>query len=65
MVLLEKLSCKIKAVHPGHRSNKRVLGTSNEERPKEVETRETFGDWEIDTVVGNKTKSDAVASDAR
>ena len=60
MDLLEKLSRKIKAVRPGHRPNKRVLGTSIEERPKEVETRETFGHWEIDTVVGNKTKSDAV-----
>ncbi len=35
--LLEKLSRKIKAVRPGHRPNKRVLGKSIEERPKELD----------------------------
>ena len=60
MDLLEKLSRKIKAVRLGHRPNKRILGTSIEKHPKEVETRDTFGHWEIDTVVGNKTKSDDV-----
>lgn len=54
MDLLEKLSRKIKAGRSGHRPNKRVLGTSIEERSKEVETRETFGHWAIDTVVGNR-----------
>ncbi len=58
--LLEKLSRKIKTVRSSYRSNKRILGKSIEERPKEIETRETFGHWEIDTVIGNKTKSDAV-----
>lgn len=54
MDLLEKLSRKIKEGRLGHRPNKRVLGTSIEERSKEVETRETFGHWAIDTVVGNR-----------
>ena len=58
--LLEKLSRKIKTVRSSYRSNKRILGKSIEERPKEIETRETFGHWEIDTVIGNKTKSDTV-----
>lgn len=37
-----------------------MLGKSIEERPEAVGTRKTFGHWEVDTVVGNKTKSDAV-----
>ena len=32
--------------------NKRVLGRSIEERPKEVDTREEFGHWETDLVIG-------------
>ena len=59
--LLEKLSRKpTKKSEKGHRENKRIMGNSIEERPEEVETRETFGHWEIDTVVGNQKKSDAV-----
>ena len=50
MDLLEKLSRKIKAGRPGHRPNKRVLGTSIEERSKEVETREH-------SVIGQSTQS--------
>lgn len=55
--LLEKLSRKIKNPSQKVRRNKRVLGTSIEERPQSIDTRETFGHWEIDTVIGNKTKS--------
>ncbi|HFN2080424.1 TPA: IS30 family transposase, partial [Enterococcus faecium] len=60
MDLLEKLSRKPKSSRHGNRPNKRVLGKSIEERPEAVGTRKTFGHWEVDTVVGNKTKSDAV-----
>lgn len=42
------------------RSNKRKLGTSIEERPEHILTREEFGHWEIDTVIGTKDKSDCV-----
>jgi IS30 family transposase len=35
--------------------HKRVLGKSIDDRPKEVETRQTFGHWEIDTVIGQKS----------
>jgi len=42
------------------RVNKRNLGRSIDERPKEINTRETFGHWEIDTVIGAKTKDDEV-----
>lgn len=57
--LLEKLSRKIKKRDHKPRLNKRILGTSIDERPEVVENRETFGHWEIDTVIGNKVKSDA------
>jgi len=39
-----------------NRKNKRILGDSIENRPSIVDSREEFGHWEIDTVVGNKTK---------
>ncbi|MDN4642359.1 IS30 family transposase, partial [Agreia sp. PsM10] len=55
--LLEKLSRKIKKLDHKPRLNKRILGTPIDERPAVVETRETFGHWEIDTVIGNKVKS--------
>lgn len=58
--LLEKLSRKPKKISRGNRLNKRILGKSIDERPVEIATRGTFGHWEIDTVVGNKSKSDAV-----
>jgi IS30 family transposase len=41
------------------REPKRIMGKSIDLRPKEVETREEFGHWEIDTVVG-KRSNDAV-----
>lgn len=40
--------------------HKRVLGTSIEERPESIETREEFGHWEIDTVIGRKSNDDAL-----
>ncbi|WP_295049273.1 IS30 family transposase [Ruminococcus sp.] len=40
------------------RKNKRVFGNSIEERPKEIEKRNEFGHWEIDTVVGTKDESE-------
>lgn len=41
------------------REPKRIMGKSIDLRPKEVKTREEFGHWEIDTVVG-KRSNDAV-----
>ena len=41
------------------REPKRIMGKSIDLRPKKVETREEFGHWEIDTVVG-KRSNDAV-----
>lgn len=40
------------------RENKRILGNSIENRPPEVDTREQFGDWEIDSIIGEKSNGD-------
>ena len=42
------------------RINKRKLGRSIEERPAKIDTREEFGHWECDLVIGSKTKDDEV-----
>lgn len=41
-------------------TNKYKLGTSIEERLQSILTREEFGHWEIDTVIGTKDKNDTV-----
>lgn len=42
------------------RNHKRILGTSIEERPESIDTRAEFGHWEIDTVLGKKSKDEAL-----
>lgn len=56
--LPEKLrrNTKRKAV----RENRKNLGSSIDERPESIESREEFGHWELDSVLGKKTKDDAV-----
>ena len=44
------------------RKNKRILGRSIEEREESIESREDFGHWEIDTVIGVKDKDDEVGT---
>ncbi|WP_436871855.1 IS30 family transposase [Mammaliicoccus sciuri] len=58
--LLEQVSRKPRNDSPIHRENRRVLGPSIEERPKEVDSRKHFGHWEIDTLLGAKDKDDPV-----
>ncbi len=58
--LLEKVSRKPRNDSPTHRENRRVLGPSIEQRPEEVESRNIFGHWEIDTLVGARAKDDPV-----
>ncbi len=41
------------------RKNKKVLGKSISERPLEIELREQFGHWEIDTVIEKKLGGEA------
>ena len=55
-----KLKRKTNKNSKKNRKNKMALGESIETRPKEIETREDFGDWEIDTVIGSKKKTDPV-----
>jgi len=59
MDLLEKLTRKTKETQKKARRNKRVLGESIENRPTSVDSRESFGHWEIDTVIGHKKQSEA------
>lgn len=56
--LPEKLKRNTKSKHV--RRNKKKLGRSIEERPKEIDQRARFGDWECDLVLGHKTKDDEV-----
>ena len=58
--LLDKVSRKPRNHSPIHRENRRVLGPSIEDRPKEVDSRKHFGHWEIDTLVGARDKDDPV-----
>src|SRR5699024_12341114 len=43
-----------------NRNHKKQLGKSIEERPDRVEERKEFGHWEIDTVLGSRTKGNAL-----
>lgn len=54
----EKLKRNTKLHHV--RKNKKKLGRSIEERPKEIDQRNEFGHWECDLVLGHKTKDDQV-----
>ena len=56
--LPQKLSRNTK-IHKNN-VNKRIMGRSIEERPKEVDTREEFGHWETDLVIGQKSGKDNV-----
>ncbi|MCD9220269.1 IS30 family transposase [Streptococcus thermophilus] len=42
------------------KTNKKALGKSIEERPETINNRSEFGHWEIDLVLGKKTKGEAV-----
>ncbi len=56
--LPEKLKRNTKVHHV--RKNKKKLGRSIEERPKEIDDRKEFGHWKCDLVLGHKTKDDQV-----
>ena len=55
--LVSKISRKTKTVYKV-RKNKKYLGESIENRPQHIETREEFGHFEIDSVIGRKDKED-------
>ena len=46
--------------HHNIKENLKHLGRSIDERPYEITSRNEFGHWEIDTVIGSKSKSDNV-----
>mgnify|MGYP001770997952 CR=1 FL=1 len=48
------LKLRLKPRKKQNRKNKRIMGKSIDFRPKEVESREVFGHWEIDTLIGMK-----------
>lgn len=53
-------SLKRKKRVPKNKTGKMRLGASIDSRPAEVEMRNTFGHWEIDTVIGKKKGKNAV-----
>ncbi|SUM56473.1 transposase [Staphylococcus microti] len=59
--LLEKLKRRHSTRNSYYsRPHHRVLGPSIETRPREIESRESFGHWKIDTVIGTKDKTKPV-----
>lgn len=58
--LPQKVRRKTGKKTPHVRKNKTRLGRSIEERPPCVDSRERFGDWELDLVIGSKSKGDQV-----
>ena len=58
--LPQKVHRKPRKDTPHARKNKTHLGRSIEERPACVASRERFGDWELDLVIGSNSKADHV-----
>ena len=56
--LPERVSRRPKQHHL--RENKRILGRSIEDRDEEIQKRNTFGHWETDLVIGEKSGADQV-----
>lgn len=56
--LLQKVNRKPKRKHS--KKNKKILGTSIDERPAEINDRETFGHWEIDCVLLKREKGEVL-----
>ena len=54
---LNVLRRKVKTRQPKETRGTFRIGTSIAKRPKEVRNRETFGHWELDTVVSSRGKS--------
>ena len=56
------LKVKRKTINKRGRHNKRIFGTGIEKRSEEINSRSTFGHWEIDTIVGSKESSAVLLS---
>lgn len=58
MNLLQKVTRKARG--KTNRINKKILGQSIDQRPSEINNRETFGHWEIDCVLLKRTKGEVL-----
>lgn len=54
------LKTRLKPKKKRIRQNKRILGKSIDLRPEHINSREEFGHWEIDTVIGKKSGDKAL-----
>ena len=54
------LKTRRKQRKPAGRRHKRLLGKSISDRPESVDKRNEFGHWEIDTVIGKRSKDSAL-----
>lgn len=54
LLVKTRLSLKKRRIRKHHK----MLGDSIDNRPEEINSRQTFGHWEIDSVLGRKTKDD-------
>ena len=54
------LKVKRRPAKKGHCPHKHLVGLSIDERPEVINSREEFGHWEIDTVVGTKDSSEVL-----
>ncbi|QRN85482.1 IS30 family transposase [Clostridia bacterium] len=54
------LKVKRSSKNARNRKHKKVFGASISDRPEQANDRSEFGHWEIDTVIGKKTKGEAV-----
>jgi len=54
------LKLRLKPKRKRVRQNKRIMGKNIDQRPKEVESRQTFGHWEIDTITGKKSDDSVI-----
>lgn len=57
---LPKMVCIRKRAKVTPKATKKILGKSIEERPETITNRSEFGHWEIDLMLGKKTKGEAV-----
>ena len=53
-----KMKLRLSSKKKRSRKHKKELGNSIDERPTTVDNRESFGHWEIDSVIGSKSKDD-------
>lgn len=54
------LKLRLKPKRKRVRQNKRIMGKTIDQRPEEVQLRQTFGHWEIDTITGKKSDDSVI-----